>query len=213
MRTLKTLLLIGFVISLVGCQQMGSDKAVKITTENDSISYSYGVAIAENLKKEEGLDPEMVAAAVKEALTDKAQMDAVQCGKIIVKSLSKSQLAYLKENATKEGVVTTDSGLQYKVIEEGSGEFPTELSEVTVHYTGKLIDGSTFDSSVDRGEPLTFPLNRVIPGWTEGLMLMKPGGKMTLYIPYNLGYGDKGHPPVIPAFATLIFDVELISFK
>lgn len=210
---LKTLLLIGFVVSLVGCQQMGSDKTVKIATENDSVSYSYGVAIAENLKKEKGLNPDMVAAAVKEALTEKAQMDATQCGEIIVKSLSKTQLAYLKENATKEGVVTTASGLQYKVIEEGSGEFPTATSEVTVHYIGKLIDGSTFDSSVDRGEPITFPLNRVIAGWTEGLMLMKTGGKMTLYIPYQLGYGDKGHPPVIPAFATLIFDVELISFK
>lgn len=213
MRTLKILVIVGFAISLASCQQMGSNKVVKLTTYNDSLSYSYGAAVAQNLKEVKDINPEIVAAAVKELMADKAQMDANQCGEFIAQSISKEQLDYLKENATKEGVVTTASGLQYKVIEEGSGEFPLATNEVTVHYTGKLINGSTFDSSMERGEPITFPLNRVIPGWTEGLMLMKPGGKMTLYIPYKLAYGEQGRSPVIPPFATLIFDVELISFK
>lgn len=118
---------------------------------------------------------------------------------------------FLVDNATKEGIQTTESGLQYKVLTEGTGAKPTAKDSVEVHYEGKLIDGSKFDSSYDRGKTISFPLNGVIAGWTEGLQLMSIGSTYELYIPYNLGYGEQGHHPVIPPFSTLIFKVELVS--
>jgi FKBP-type peptidyl-prolyl cis-trans isomerase FklB len=118
---------------------------------------------------------------------------------------------YLQENAKKEGVITTKSGLQYKVLSEGSGKQPTAKDTVMCHYEGFLIDGTVFDSSVQRGEPATFPLQQVIAGWTEGLQLMKEGAKYRFFIPYRLGYGEGGAGASIPPFATLIFDVELIQ--
>ncbi|HEX5380744.1 MAG TPA: FKBP-type peptidyl-prolyl cis-trans isomerase, partial [Acinetobacter sp.] len=121
--------------------------------------------------------------------------------------------SFLTENAKKPGVKTTASGLQYIITQEGTGKQPAADSVVTVHYTGKLVDGKVFDSSIQRGEPIEFPLNQVIPGWTEGLQLMKEGGKATLFIPAKLGYGEQGVPGTIPANSTLIFDVELIKVK
>lgn len=118
---------------------------------------------------------------------------------------------FLAENGKKENVKSTPSGLQYIVEKEGEGAQPTAEDEVTVHYTGKLIDGTVFDSSVNRGEPATFPLNRVIPGWTEGVQLMKEGGKYTFFIPSDLAYGPQGVPNAIPPHSTLIFEVELIK--
>ena len=118
---------------------------------------------------------------------------------------------YLAENAKKEGVITTKSGLQYKVLTEGKGKQPTAKDTVMCHYEGFLIDGTVFDSSVQRGEPATFPLQQVIAGWTEGLQLMKEGAKYRFFIPYRLGYGEGGAGASIPPFATLIFDVELIQ--
>ena len=120
---------------------------------------------------------------------------------------------FLTENKLRPEVDTTASGLQYEVIVEGEGPNPTIESEVTVHYTGKLLDGTVFDSSVERGEPITFNLGQVIPGWTEGLQLMKSGAKYILYIPYDLAYGENGAGADIPPYSTLIFEVELISFK
>ncbi len=117
---------------------------------------------------------------------------------------------FLEENAKKEGVVTTASGLQYKVIREGDGPKPTAADEVEVHYRGTLIDGTEFDSSYKRGQPLTFPLSRVIAGWTEGVQRMPIGSKYEFYIPYNLAYGEKGAGGLIPPFAALIFEVELL---
>lgn len=117
---------------------------------------------------------------------------------------------FLDLNAKKEGVVITKSGLQYKVLEQGSGAKPSSAKDtVEVHYEGKLVDGSKFDSSYDRGETISFPLDAVIPGWTEGLQLMSVGSIYELYIPHQLGYGDRGYPPVIPPKATLVFKVEL----
>jgi FKBP-type peptidyl-prolyl cis-trans isomerase FklB len=118
--------------------------------------------------------------------------------------------AFLAENADKEGVKTTASGLQYKVIEAGSGESPKASDSVTVHYRGTLIDGTEFDSSYSRNKPATFRVDRVIPGWTEALKMMKPGAKWQLFIPPGLAYGERGPGP-IPPNSTLIFDVELIS--
>jgi peptidylprolyl isomerase len=120
---------------------------------------------------------------------------------------------FLIENGTKEGVVTTESGLQYLVLEEGTGtEHPTKNSKVTVHYHGTLIDGTVFDSSVERGEPISFALKQVIKGWQEGLTYMVEGQKVRLFIPSQLAYGKGGSGPIPPS-ATLIFDVELISIK
>lgn len=118
---------------------------------------------------------------------------------------------FLEENKKREGVKETASGLQYIVEKEGTGAQPAATDEVTVHYTGRLLDGKVFDSSVSRGEPATFPLNRVIPGWTEGVQLMKEGAKYTFFIPSDLAYGAQGVPNAIPPHSTLIFDVELIK--
>lgn len=118
---------------------------------------------------------------------------------------------FLAENKKREGIKETASGLQYIVEKEGTGATPTAEDEVTVHYTGRLLDGQVFDSSVSRGEPATFPLNRVIPGWTEGVQLMKEGAKYTFFIPSDLAYGAQGVPNAIPPHSTLIFDVELIK--
>lgn len=118
---------------------------------------------------------------------------------------------FLEENKDKEGVITLESGLQYKVLEEGEGKQPAATDSVTVHYRGSLIDGREFDSSYTRGQPATFPVNGVIAGWVEGLQLMKEGDKWQLYIPTALGYGERGAPGAIPGNCALIFDVELIK--
>ncbi|ETD18488.1 MULTISPECIES: FKBP-type peptidyl-prolyl cis-trans isomerase [Prevotellaceae] len=118
---------------------------------------------------------------------------------------------YLAENAKKEGVITLPSGLQYLVLKEGNGKSPKSTDQVKCHYEGMLVDGTLFDSSIQRGEPATFPLNQVIAGWTEGLQLMKEGAKYRFFIPYTLGYGERGAGSSIPPFAALIFDVELIK--
>jgi FKBP-type peptidyl-prolyl cis-trans isomerase FklB len=131
-------------------------------------------------------------------------------------SLQKNQAegaAYLAENAKKEGVVTTDSGLQYKSLVAGDGEKPSKSNKVRVHYRGTLIDGTVFDSSYDRGEPIVFPVTGVIAGWVEGLQLMNVGSKFELTIPSNLAYGANGSGPAIGPDATLIFEVELLAIE
>jgi FKBP-type peptidyl-prolyl cis-trans isomerase len=121
---------------------------------------------------------------------------------------------FLAENMTKEGVKTTASGLQYQILTPAEGPKPKATDSVTVHYVGTLLDGKKFDSSIDRGQPITFPLNQVIPGWTEGVQLMSVGSKYKFFVPYNLGYGEQGAGNgAIPGFATLIFEVELIAIK
>ncbi|WP_268245731.1 FKBP-type peptidyl-prolyl cis-trans isomerase [Kordiimonas sediminis] len=136
----------------------------------------------------------------------------VQTTKDLIAEMQAPGLAYLEMNGKKEGVTTTESGLQYKVLESGEGASPAgPSSSVTVHYAGRLIDGTEFDSSYRRGEPATFGLNQVIPGWTEGVQLMKEGDKFEFTIPFELGYGARGSGQNIPPYATLIFDVELIK--
>ena len=121
--------------------------------------------------------------------------------------------AFLAENGKKEGVVTLPSGLQYKVIAAGAGKKPTAKDTVSVHYRGTLIDGKEFDSSIGRGEPATFPVSGVIPGWTEALQLMQEGAKWQVFVPAKLAYGERGAGPMIGPNSTLIFDVELIKIK
>ena len=120
---------------------------------------------------------------------------------------------FLEENAKKEGVITTASGLQYKIIKEGNGPIPTSTDKVKVHYEGRLIDGTVFDSSIERGEPIVFGVTQVIPGWTEALQLMPVGSEYEVYIPYNLGYGERGAGQSIPPYAALVFQVQLLGIE
>lgn len=143
-----------------------------------------------------------------EVLSDTNQQEAE-----VPAELSKEKNeAFLDENAKQEGVSVTGTGLQYRSLKDGAGKSPGPTSTVTVHYTGKLINGKKFDSSVG-GEPISFPLNRVIPGWTEGLQLMKEGETAELVIPQELGYGARGAPGAIPPYQTLVFEVELIKVQ
>lgn len=191
----------------------------------DKLSYAWGLAMGMQLKgmgvKE--IDSESFKDGVKVAFdggtpvitTEEAQKLINDYLEDLQKKATEAAQAeaktFLDANAQKEGVKVTASGLQYKVIKEGEGATPTAEDEVTVHYTGKLLNGTVFDSSVNRGEPATFPLNRVIPGWTEGVQLMKEGAKYEFYIPSDLAYGPQGIPNVIPPHSTLIFEVELIK--
>ncbi len=131
----------------------------------------------------------------------------------MAQSAAEKGTQFLAENAKREGVKSTASGLQYEVLTEGTGKTPAASDTVEVHYRGTLIDGTEFDSSYKRGEPISFPLNRVIPGWTEGVQLMKEGGKTRLFIPSELAYGKRGAPGAIGPDETLIFDIELIAVK
>lgn len=193
----------------------------------DKLSYAWGMAMGQQLKgmgvshlNKEDFD-EAVHASFEGKETKMTPEEAQKVLQEYLQELNKKNEAiareagdkFLEANRKNPGVHVTESGLQYVIEKEGSGKQPTATSEVTVHYTGKLLDGTVFDSSVNRGEPATFPLNRVIPGWTEGLQLMKEGGKCTFFIPSDLAYGPNGIPNVIPPHSTLIFDVELITVK
>ena len=191
----------------------------------DKLSYAWGLAMGKQLKAMgvEEINSESFKAGVKVAFDGgEPEMPLEEAQKLIndyLENLAKKAEAaaraegeaFLAENGKKENVKTTASGLQYVVEKEGEGAQPTAEDEVTVHYTGKLLNGTVFDSSVNRGEPATFPLNRVIPGWTEGVQLMKEGAKYTFFIPSDLAYGPNGVPNVIPPHSTLIFEVELIK--
>ena len=191
----------------------------------DKLSYAWGLAMGQQLQGMgvNDIDTESFADAVK-AVFDRSEpkMPVEEAHKLINEYLQKLQgeleerakeegKKFLEANRQKDGVKETASGLQYVVEKEGEGAQPGSQDEVTVHYTGKMLDGTVFDSSVNRGEPATFPLNRVIPGWTEGVQLMKEGAKYTFFIPSDLAYGAQGVPNAIPPHSTLIFEVELIK--
>ncbi len=201
------------LIALVIAQSCSTPSGpAKMTNKADSLSYSYGVMMARELKNEKGLNPELIAAGIKEALNETAQVTLEEASQSIAMGKAQIGIDFLAENAKKEGVMMTESGLQHKILEEGTGTSPAATDVVTVHYKGSLINGEVFDSS-EGGEPISFPLNRVIPGWTEGLQLMKEGGRSIFYIPYELAYGERGAGQVIPPYAALIFEVELLKVE
>lgn len=139
------------------------------------------------------------------------QQQAAEAAQAQFKKIEEEGKAYLAENAKKDGVKVTDSGLQYEVLVEGSGKIPSKQDQVRVHYTGTLIDGTVFDSSVKRGQPAEFPVTGVIAGWVEALSMMPVGSKWKLTIPHNLAYGERGAGASIPPFSTLVFEVELLD--
>jgi FKBP-type peptidyl-prolyl cis-trans isomerase FklB len=197
-----------------------------MTEEIKAVSYCVGMSIAGSLVQQdlEGIDPEVMAQAIRDVFEGKPlTYQPEQANEIIQDYLAKATVtkfetiknegeAFLASNATRAGVKTTSSGLQYEVISEGQGEKPGASDSVTVHYHGTLIDGVVFDSSIQRGQPATFGVHQVIPGWTEALQLMSVGSKYRLYIPQELAYGANPHPGgAIKPYSALIFDVELLT--
>ena len=191
----------------------------------DKLSYAWGLAMGQQLlgMGVKNLNVDDYMAAVKAVLEGAEPALPLKEAQTLIneylqnleaeatKAAKEAGEKFLADNKTREGVKVTASGLQYVVEKEGEGAQPTAEDEVTVHYTGRLLNGQVFDSSVQRGEPATFPLNRVIPGWTEGVQLMKEGAKYTFFIPSDLAYGPQGIPNAIPPHSTLIFEVELIK--
>jgi len=226
------LLVVGLVIAGTSCQQGGS-KDVKLESNIDSVSYAIGVLVGANNKQqlsnapggdelnvtimssafgaaskdEEGAELKMTQEEANALVQNFFQNAAQRVGQENLEEGS----AFLQENKKREGVTTTESGLQYEVITEGTGEKPTAEDQVRVHYHGTLIDGTVFDSSVDRGEPATFGVNQVITGWTEALQLMPVGSKWKVFIPSDLGYGERGAGGDIGPNSALIFEVELLE--
>lgn len=198
------------------------------------VSYALGLGIGRQLAQMDAKDlsVEDFAAAIKDVLEGKELRMSNRDAQRIVEDFfkkkeddrkaeqaAKGKIAreagekYLEQNAQQEGVITLPSGLQYKVLREGNGRKPKATDEVVCHYEGFLVDGTVFDSSFQRGEPASFPLNQVITGWTEGLQLMQEGAKYRFFIPWRLGYGEGGAGTLIPPYSALIFDVELIKVK
>lgn len=186
------------------------------------VGYAFGVMMGTSLKEFKlDVDYNELMKGLKEA-AKKSDTDIAAAQKILQRASEEAhkkeaaenlakETEFLEKNGKNEGVKTTESGLQYEVITEGTGEFPKDSDTVKVHYKGTLLDGTVFDSSYDRGNPVEFPLNAVIAGWKEGLQLMKAGSKYKLYIPSKIGYGERGVSQVIPPNSTLIFEVELLE--
>tara|TARA_R110002111_G_scaffold40640_1_gene75891 strand:+ start:649 stop:1323 length:675 start_codon:yes stop_codon:yes gene_type:complete len=201
--------------------------AADLKTDKEKLSYIFGVQVGQGLKNE-GVELEMGAfsAGIEDMLSgNKPQIDQETAERLVTSYQQKKQQemletaakkqkesdAFLAKNAKEDGVVVTATGLQYKIIEEGKGKSPTSEDKVVAHYTGKLLDGTVFDSSHERGEPATFPVSGVIKGWQEALPMMKEGSKWQLVIPASLAYGDRGVGQLIGPNETLMFDIELVS--
>jgi FKBP-type peptidyl-prolyl cis-trans isomerase len=205
--------------------ELNKPKVANLNDETKRASYGLGVLIASNLKSQGGdsVDLESLYFGIQDIYSKKELIIKEQECSMIVQTymteamekktavLKEEGVAFLEANKTKPGILVTETGLQYQVISSGNGKVPTVSDNVTVHYTGKLIDGTVFDSSVERGEPATFGVGQVIAGWTEALQLMHEGDKFMLFIPSELGYGDRGAGGQIPPYAALIFEVELIK--
>ncbi len=223
----KLIVILGILLILAGLVNAQEKPVLK--DQKDKVSYILGTDIGNNLKKQSiSVNPKILAKGIEDALagakpllTDKEIQETMMAfqkevmakqAEVAKKNKTEGE-AFLAENKKKEGVKTTASGLQYKVIKPGKGKKPKSSDSVTVNYRGTLIDGTEFDSSYKRGQPATFQVSGVIPGWTEALQLMEEGAKWQLFIPSNLAYGERGAGGVIGPNATLIFEVELISIQ
>lgn len=232
MRKISLLALIA-IMALAACQKGPAGSAADLSTKTGKAGYAIGQEMGKSLLsvkdqidvsavvaglrdsvegKDSKLSPEDARSAIMELqMAARANHDK-KSGAVASKNLQESKL-FLAENGAKEGVKTTASGLQYKVVKEGKGKKPSATDRVVVHYEGKLLNGTVFDSSRERGSPVTFPVNQVIPGWTEALQLMPEGSRYILYIPPNLAYGTKGAGQKIGPNSALIFDVELLRIE
>ena len=221
---LKTLLILPVLLASASLLN-----ASELKTDKDKLSYIFGVQVGQGLRAE-GIELEMDAftAGIQDMLAgNESQIGQATAEKLVSAYQEKKQLeiaeisakkqnesaTFLANNAKNDGFVVTATGLQYKILEEGKGKSPTSEDKVIAHYTGKLLDGTVFDSSHDRGEPATFPVSGVIKGWQEALPMMKVGGKWQIVVPANLAYGDRGVGNVIGPNETLIFDIELVSIS
>lgn len=217
-----------FSASYSAVQKEDTLKTIKLNNESDSVSYAIGLTVGQSLRNfnVKSIDAQVVTKAINDMLSNNPQnlqinereaMGIVQSFFMRTRQESLSSAIkqgeeFLAKNKQEAGVVELPSGLQYKIINPGDTKLmPKATDTVVVHYTGSLIDGKVFDSSKNYGKPITFPLNQVIPGWTEGVQLIGKGGKIMLYIPSKLAYGEKGAGNAIPGNATLIFEIELVD--
>lgn len=205
-------------------EELKKDKSADLANQHKKASYALGILVSKNLKMQGGdsLDYESLTIGIRDVFKgDSLQLqpqDAAMFVQVYMQQAMEAKVAkvkaegvaFLAENKTKAGVIETASGLQYKVVSSGTGKKPNATDRVTVHYGGKLIDGTPFDSSIERGQPATFGLSEVIAGWTEALQLMREGDKWMIYLPSDLGYGEQGGGQ-IPPNSVLIFEVELIK--
>ena len=214
--------------SLLALPLFGQEKSPQLKDQKDKVSYSIGMNIGFNLSKQKvDINPDILAAGIKDAIAGKPLLTQDQVKDVMAqfeKDMEQKQkqageknktdgAKFLEENKKKQGVKTTASGLQYKVMKEGTGAQPKPTEMVTVNYRGTLIDGTEFDSSYKRGQPASFPVNGVIKGWTEALQLMKVGSKYQVFVPASLAYGERSVSPELGPNATLIFEVELLDAK
>lgn len=207
---------------------MSNTHTLTLDTDEQRVSYGFGWQFGQQLQRNtfSGLDVDIVCEAIKQCFAGKpSQVGPAELNKAYDVIQEKMQAAaaelarktvelgqqFLTENAKREGVVATGSGIQYEILESAEGDKPTATNTVRVHYHGTFIDGRVFDSSVERGEPAEFALNQVIPGWTEVLQLMPAGSKWRVAIPSHLAYGEAGSPPVIPGNSVLVFEIHLID--
>ena len=231
MRVLTFVALVAIGALIASCDGESMTGVTELVNDEERTSYALGLDIAGNLKQagaeiefdallqglkdgmagEDSLMTQVECRETMQAFQKKSREAAMQEQQAQSKAARTEGEAFLAQNREVEGVMVTESGLQYLVLVEGDGPTPKATDTVKVHYHGTLIDGSVFDSSVDRGQPATFPLNRVISGWTEGLQLVPVGGKYRFFIPSQLAYGERSPSPQIPAGSTLIFDVELLE--
>jgi len=225
---IKALVILAVASAMIvtSCSPKSSVTGAKVKSPEDSLAYALGIAnYFYYMTDSIDIDPVLLAKGMLDAKEGKNSLDeqsaqgyvmtymqkrqAEQMKKMYGKNIDEGE-KFLEENKAREGVQETTSGLQYEVITLGTGEKPAATDMVKVHYTGKLLDGTTFDSSVDRGEPAQFGVNQVIQGWQEGIQLMPVGSKYKFYIPFELGYGEQGTGP-IPPYSTLVFEVELLE--